>query len=127
MLNKIFYFGLGLSAAIYDKFNELAKTGEVRLAEFKEARSEQDVEITVVTESENVIESAPSEVKKSKTDDLTTIKGIGPTFAQRLREAGVTNFSELALMTSDQLKEITHAADWQADPNDWIKQARAAA
>ena len=127
MLKKLFYLGLGLSEFIYENFEKLAKTGEVRLAEIKEAKSEQDVAIPVQTESEEFVEPGSSVTVSSKADDLTTINGIGPTFAQRLKDAGVTTYSQLASMSPEQLKEITHAADWQADPNDWILQAKAVA
>lgn len=58
-------------------------------------------------------------------DDLTVIKGIGPVFARRLAEAGITTFEQLAQTTPDQLLEIVQAADWQAvDPAAWIAHAR---
>lgn len=38
-------------------------------------------------------------------DDLTDVNGIGPVFAQRLTDAGVTSFAALAAMSADQLKE----------------------
>lgn len=59
------------------------------------------------------------------TDDLTVIDGIGPTFAQRLNEAGILTYGQLANLEPDQVVEITHVANWQADPADWIRQARA--
>lgn len=58
------------------------------------------------------------------TDDLTMIGGIGPTFAQRLYEAGILTFSQLANLEPDQVVEITRVAKWQADPTEWIRQAR---
>ena len=57
--------------------------------------------------------------------DFTTIKGIGPTFARRLKEADIHTYADLAALTPQQVKEITAVADWQADPQEWIKQARA--
>ncbi|MCA9932521.1 MAG: hypothetical protein H6662_18290 [Ardenticatenaceae bacterium] len=60
-------------------------------------------------------------------DDLTLINGIGPTFARRLQEAGVTTYAKLAILTPEYLKEVTKAADWQADPANWIVQAQARA
>jgi len=60
-------------------------------------------------------------------DDLTLINGIGPTFATRLQAAGITSFAKLAALSPEYLKEVTMAADWQADPVHWIDQARARA
>jgi predicted flap endonuclease-1-like 5' DNA nuclease len=56
-------------------------------------------------------------------DDLTAIKGIGPTFARRLHEAGVTSFAALAALSPDEVRAITAVANWQADPADWIAEA----
>ena len=36
-------------------------------------------------------------------DDLTEIKGIGPVFAERLRQAGITTFADVAQASADQL------------------------
>lgn len=58
-------------------------------------------------------------------DDLTVIGGIGPTFAQRLNDAGILSYGQLANLEPDQVVEITHVAKWQADPAEWIKQAQA--
>jgi hypothetical protein len=59
-----------------------------------------------------------------QSNDLTEINGIGPTFARRLNEAGITSFGQLAALDPEQARAITHAAEWQADPADWIDQAR---
>ncbi len=59
----------------------------------------------------------------AKSDDLTTIKGIGPTFARRLVDAGFTSFAALAGATPDHLREVTKASP-MANPDDWIAQAR---
>jgi polyhydroxyalkanoate synthase len=55
-------------------------------------------------------------------DDLTQIKGIGPTYAQRLKDAGLTTYTDIANATTDQLRDITRAT--RSDPADWISQAR---
>jgi polyhydroxyalkanoate synthase len=58
-------------------------------------------------------------------DNLEAIKGIGPTFAQRLREAGVKSFVDLSNQEPERLREITGLKEWQAtDPADWIVEAR---
>lgn len=57
-------------------------------------------------------------------DDLTLIHGIGPTFARRLRDAGITTYVQLASYTPEELQTITKAAVWQANPTDWVAQAR---
>ena len=63
--------------------------------------------------------SAPAEP-----DDLTVINGIGPTFARRLCEEGVVTYADLAALTPERAREITRVAAWQADPADWIAEAK---
>lgn len=60
----------------------------------------------------------------SQPDDLTLINGIGPTFATRLQAAGIDSFQKLATAEPAQVKEAAKLADWQADPVDWIAEAK---
>lgn len=46
-------------------------------------------------------------------DDLTRIKGIGPTYAARLQAAGISTFQQLSKTSPDRLREITKIRDWQ--------------
>jgi predicted flap endonuclease-1-like 5' DNA nuclease len=58
-------------------------------------------------------------------DDLTRIKGIGPVFAERLRQAGIDSFEALAAASPDALRDAVKAAAWQnVDPESWIDEAR---
>ena len=58
-------------------------------------------------------------------DKLQRIKGIGPVFAQRLNEAGVYTFAQLAATPPDTIVEAVQAQEWQAvDPASWIAAAR---
>ena len=56
-------------------------------------------------------------------DDLTEIKGIGPVFAERLHQAGITTFADVAKASADHLREVTHATS-VANPDEWIAQAK---
>jgi hypothetical protein len=58
----------------------------------------------------------------SQADDLTQIDGIGPTFARRLEEAGITTYVQLAELSPEQAREITRVTV-QSDPADWIAEA----
>jgi predicted flap endonuclease-1-like 5' DNA nuclease len=53
-------------------------------------------------------------------DDLEQITGIGPTFARRLAEAGITTYSRLSQLTADQLREIV---GYRANVEQWIADA----
>lgn len=56
-------------------------------------------------------------------DDLIVINGIGPVFAQRLQNAGVRTFADLAATSSERLLEIVRASPGLADPDSWRAQA----
>jgi predicted flap endonuclease-1-like 5' DNA nuclease len=59
-------------------------------------------------------------------DDLTKIKGIGPTYAKKLHAAGIYNFKGLAALSVDELSNIIQPQSWQkVNLNNWIEQARA--
>lgn len=66
---------------------------------------------------------ADEEAIESEADDLTVINGIGPAFARRLNEAGISTFAQLAGLNPDEVVEITGVAEWQGDPVEWIDQA----
>lgn len=69
--------------------------------------------------------SPPSPVTRQRpisvSDALEEIKGIGPVFANRLNEAGILTFEQLAATPADELARITGVTRW--DPADWIAQA----
>ena len=55
-------------------------------------------------------------------DDLEAIKGVGPVYAARLAEAGITSFAGLAAADAGQLAEHVDVRAEQVA--DWIDQAR---
>jgi predicted flap endonuclease-1-like 5' DNA nuclease len=57
-------------------------------------------------------------------DDLRAIDGIGPTYAQRLREAGIVTFAGLAALTPERVMEITGSRSVETAV-DWIVAAEA--
>jgi large subunit ribosomal protein L21 len=56
-------------------------------------------------------------------DDLTQISGIGPAYARRLNEAGVTTYSQLSALSPEQVRELVQLGEWQGEPEEWIEQA----
>lgn len=85
--------------------------------------AEPKVEATPKAEPTIKVEPAPAEKPaKAKKDDLTEIKGIGPTYARRLSAAGITTFAELAAASPDRLREVTRATA-MTNPEEWIAQA----
>jgi predicted flap endonuclease-1-like 5' DNA nuclease len=56
---------------------------------------------------------------------LQDIYGIGPVYAKRLKDAGISTFDELADANPKELIQIAKIQDWQvADPGSWVSQAR---
>jgi predicted flap endonuclease-1-like 5' DNA nuclease len=57
--------------------------------------------------------------------DWERINGIGPTYARRLREAGIVALPDLANADADHIREITKLQPWHAhNPQAWIDEAR---
>ncbi|MEE8304279.1 MAG: hypothetical protein V3S24_17820, partial [Candidatus Tectomicrobia bacterium] len=55
-------------------------------------------------------------------------RGIGPIYAERLKEAGIMTFAALTALTPERIREIVTTKDGSEpliDPQDWIVQARA--
>ncbi len=65
--------------------------------------------------------AAPSAPIPAGDDDLTDIKGIGPVYAGRLADAGVTTFAELAAADAATLAPRIHVPE--PSVADWIEQA----
>ena len=64
-----------------------------------------------------------TEPQTAEVDNLPQINGIGPTFASPLAEAGITTFAQLAALSPEQAREISHVTV-QSDPADWTAEAQ---
>jgi predicted flap endonuclease-1-like 5' DNA nuclease len=138
--------------ALEEKAELVIERGEAAVAEAdaKVETSPEKVEVKVDELAEPVEETAAKAAKKAEAvpalefvkartgkngakagqsksdvapDDLTEIKGIGPTFARRLTEAGITTFADVANASPDYLREVTHAPA-VAHPEEWIADAQ---
>ncbi len=65
----------------------------------------------------------PPSAPAATADDLTAISGIGPVFAGRLRDAGITTFADVAKAGPDRLAEVTGAT--AARTREWVSAASA--
>ena len=84
--------------------------------------------------AQGLVERAQAVVKKqdlvqegsdAEDDYLQEINGIGPAFEQRLKEAGIVRFAELAALSEDEVRERLALEPWQGDVESWIEQAKA--
>ena len=58
-------------------------------------------------------------------DNMTVIKGIGPVYQWKLRDAGVSSYKQLAEADPDQLRRMLDVKAWQrVNVESWIEQAR---
>jgi predicted flap endonuclease-1-like 5' DNA nuclease len=74
---------------------------------------------------EVVTAAAPGTAHKA--DDLTQVNGIGPKAAALLNEAGITTFTQLAALSTDQLRGILSKGGPRyriVDPTPWPAEAR---
>jgi predicted flap endonuclease-1-like 5' DNA nuclease len=63
--------------------------------------------------------------QRSHPDDLTVIKGIGPVYQWKLRDAGFNTYNQLASADPDQLRRMLDIKNWQrVNVEAWIEQAR---
>jgi predicted flap endonuclease-1-like 5' DNA nuclease len=63
--------------------------------------------------------------QRTHPDDLTVVKGIGPVYQWKLRDAGVNTYGQLAAADPDQLRRMLDIKEWQrADVESWVDQAR---
>ncbi|HSM55951.1 MAG TPA: helix-hairpin-helix domain-containing protein [Candidatus Sulfomarinibacteraceae bacterium] len=85
-------------------------------------KSKQDSPFQAILESEPQVRQPRHE--EPEPDPLQEIAGIGPVFARRLHNAGITTFRQLAMLPPERLRDIVHVAPWQADVTSWIEQAR---
>jgi predicted flap endonuclease-1-like 5' DNA nuclease len=63
--------------------------------------------------------------QRTHPDDLTVIKGIGPVYQWKLRDAGCNSYKQLASADPDQLRRMLDIKNWQrVNIEAWIGQAR---
>jgi predicted flap endonuclease-1-like 5' DNA nuclease len=63
--------------------------------------------------------------QRTHPDDLTVIKGVGPVYQWKLRDAGFNTHKQLAAADPDQLRRMLDIKTWQrVNIESWIEQAR---
>lgn len=63
--------------------------------------------------------------QRTHPDNLTVIKGIGPVFQWKLRDAGINTYKQLAAADPDQVRRLLSIRKWQrVNIESWVEQAR---
>lgn len=76
------------------------------------------------------VDTPATDAPAAEADDLTRIYGIGPKFAEKLNDNGVTTFASLAEMELEQLRALIADAGINqelANEESWVRQAEFAA
>ncbi len=63
----------------------------------------------------------PIEEKPTHSDDLTIVKGVGPVFAARLEDSGITNLADLSAADAEVLAKAIDVPATRV--SDWIEEA----
>ena len=118
---------------------ELAQQREARVALLQDALNDANAELEQVRAQDDAIPAAEAEQLRARIAELeaqlaqqpasrdafTMINGIGPAFQQRLYDAGVCTFAELAQQTPERLRQIVRPNNKQRiRPEAWIAEAR---
>ena len=119
-------FAARLSEAGITRYSDLAAVDPADLPKTLGLRNWQKIDADAVVAQAKVLAGRPRQIQIG--DDLTTLEGIGPTYATRLRAAGIVTFDQLAAADEATLDEIIGAPAWRRiNYGDWIAQARLAA
>ncbi|MEM7333234.1 MAG: helix-hairpin-helix domain-containing protein [Chloroflexota bacterium] len=124
---------------------EQIEKAEVRVSELKAMVSTMMGKLSVSDDAQKKVDEAEAKLQQAESkitnlqkklnqmenhfeytgkNQLQMIKGIGPTYAKRLNEAGINSFTDLSNQDPLRLKEIVQLKSWQNhDPTDWIEEA----
>ncbi|MBN1993952.1 MAG: hypothetical protein JW953_14730 [Anaerolineae bacterium] len=114
-----------LGASVGDGQGDASDT----LADFLRQRDQELQELRAqLTEQDNRMDSLQGEFdayQRTHPDDLTVIKGIGPVYQWKLRDAGFNTYKQMANADPDQLRRMLDVKNWQrVNVEAWIEQAR---
>jgi len=119
-------FAAQLMAAGITSFSALASAEPERLQTILNLPAWRQTDFSAWIAEARVLASAPRSVFAG--DDLTRLEGIGPVYASKLRDAGITTFAQLAACDEERLAGIIQEQAWRrVNYSEWIEQARLAA
>lgn len=116
--------GEELKAQVQSLLHQLGETQSLH----KQLVAAED-ELRAATEQVHALQSKLSTVRQvldyTGKNQLLLIRGIGPTYARRLNEAGIQTLNDLARQSPERLREIVELKKWQAiETEEWIDEAQ---
>ncbi|MDF1595904.1 MAG: hypothetical protein P1T08_07390 [Acidimicrobiia bacterium] len=124
-LARTLAFTVAIAAGIWamrDRFLSLALPREPQPPAFRHPDDHPDVPHRPHQVEPTVQKSTQQQPARSTPDDLTAIKGIGPVFASKLSDIGITTFKALAAAApGDTASKLDTSESRLAD---WIDQAQ---
>ncbi len=119
--NRVVAQGIPVSGGDGDASETLADFLHQRDEELQELREK-------LAEHDSQMDSIQTEFdayQRTHPDDLTVIKGIGPVYQWKLRDAGFNAYKQLASADPDQMRRMLDVKNWQrVNVEAWIAQAR---
>ncbi|MFP4520423.1 MAG: 50S ribosomal protein L21 [Oceanicaulis sp.] len=103
-----------------------AKTADVPAAEAK-AEKPAAKPVPATSEPKAGAEPAVKTTDTGKADDLTQLTGVGPAFAAKLTEAGVTSFAQVAKWDEAEIERLDgeiSGLKTKAEKGDWVAEAK---
>ena len=107
-----------------------AKKAEPKKAEPKKAEPKKAAKAEAAPRAEKPAKAAPKKqaaAKEAGADDLTKLDGVGPAFAKKLNEAGVTSFAQIAGWNAAEIERLDgeiSGLKTKADKGDWVAEAK---
>jgi predicted flap endonuclease-1-like 5' DNA nuclease len=91
-------------------------------------RQAEPLEAQAAAASVEGVDEATNQPGELVMDQLEVVKGIGPTYARRLNEAGILTYTDLAQQTPERIRELVGGA-WldDAEVQQWIEEAQSLA
>ena len=85
--------------------------------------------VAIVDDEVAVVPAVSDEIAAPAKDDLQRIRGIGPAIAAKLELQGITDFAQLARLTTDEVAAIDAAMNLKGriERDEWVAQAAALA
>jgi large subunit ribosomal protein L21 len=112
------------------KLSGKAKTAKTAEAPKPDAKAEKPAAKPAPAKTEAKADAKPAKAAKAESagaDDLTKLTGVGPAFATKLNEAGVTSFAQIAAWDDAEIERLDgeiSGLKTKAEKGDWVAEAK---